>query len=381
MKKLTFLTALLAVSLCACAPKVRVEVENPLAIDRSAELVQIPTFAFSKKIALSEGETYQVSTGGEVIPSQVTHDGLLVFQSGLGTSEKATFIIKAGAPQEFAPKTYGRFAPERMDDFIWENDRVAFRIYGTALIAKDGPSNGIDALYKRAEEPVLDKWYADYFSEPRLSYHDDHGTGLDNYNVKRSLGAGAAAPFVGGELLLNSNFTGWELLDNGPLRTSFRLTYPEMEINGAPASETRTFTLDAGSQLTRVEQEWGVSEPISAAVGFVLRSGEVQYGAAENVLMVGEPDNDKVQGVYLGAVLPDAFGDVTLHEYEVPEPAIGAGEYRHVLAVAPYTPGSPLTYYTGFGWEKWGDWTSDSFADYLVAFASALDNPLIVHIK
>ncbi len=378
MKNLLLVTAVAA--MCACAPKTTVTVENTLDTDRSAELVEIPTAELAG-IVLAEGQTYVVANAaGEVVPSQVTHDGLLVFQSGLGANAKAVFTVKAGTPQEFAAKTYGRFAPERMDDFIWENDRVAFRIYGDALMAKDGPSNGIDALYKRSEEPVLDKWYEDYFSEAKLSYHDDHGTGLDNYDVKRSLGAGAAAPFVGGTLILNSNFTGHEVLDNGPLRTSFRLTYPEIEINGAPASETRTFTLDAGSQLTRVDQQWGVTEPISAAVGFTLRPGEAQYGAAENLLMVGEPDNAKVSGVYLGAVLPENFGDPVLNEYEIVAP-VGAGVYRHALAVVPYTPGTPLTYYTGFGWEKWGDWTSDSFADYLAAFATALKTPFVVNYK
>ena len=26
----------------------------------------------------------------------------------------------------------GRFVPERRDDFAWENDRIAFRVYGPA---------------------------------------------------------------------------------------------------------------------------------------------------------------------------------------------------------------------------------------------------------
>ena len=378
MKKVILVTAVAAV--CACSPKAKVTVENTLDFDRSAELVEIPVETLSS-IALGFDDTYVVkNSAGDVVPSQWTHDGLLIFQSGLGANEKETFTIEAGAPQKFAAKTYGRFAPERMDDFIWENDRVAFRIYGEALMANDGPSNGIDALYKRAEEPVLDKWYEDYFSEARLSYHDDHGTGLDNYDVKRSLGAGAAAPYVDGTLLLNSNFTGHEVLDNGPLRTTFRLTYPEIEINGAPASETRTFSLDAGSQLTRVEQEWGVTEPVTAAVGFTLRPGQTQYGAAENLLLVGEPDNAKTSGVYLGAVLPLDVEDFMLNEYEIVAP-VGAGVYRHALAVVPYTPGTPLRYYTGFGWEKWGDWTSDSFADYLAAFATALQTPFVVTIK
>ncbi len=134
MKRI-ILFAVVAAVVCACSqgPKVTLTVENQLAIDRSAELVEISVDKLSA-IPLGEGETYVVRSGSKTVPSQVTHDGLLLFRSGLGANEKATFTVKAGAAQEFATKTKGRLAPERFDDFIWENDRVAFRIYGEALV-------------------------------------------------------------------------------------------------------------------------------------------------------------------------------------------------------------------------------------------------------
>jgi hypothetical protein len=377
MKKILF--AALAAAMCACAPKVTVTVENTLPIDRTAQLVEIPV-ADLGAVALADGQTWVVSRDGQVVPSQLTHDGLIIFQSGLGAGEKATFTVKAGAPQEFPAKTKGRFAPERMDDFIWENDRVAFRIYGAALVAKDGPSNGIDALYKRTDEMILDKWYEDYFAQPSISYHDDNGTGLDNFDVKRTLGAGGAAPFINDTLLLNSNFTGQELLDNGPLRTTFRLTYPQLVINGAPASETRTISIDAGSQLSRVVQEWGVTAPITAAVGFTMRNPDVRYTANGNTLMVEEPATRAASGVFLGAVLPEEFAGAVENEYVNTDPERTA-TYRLVLATQNYTPGTPLTYYTGFGWEKWGGWNAESFNQYLTNFAASRRTPFIITIK
>ncbi len=125
MKKISLFAAA-AVIVCACAPKTTVTIDNTLTIDRSAELVEIPTSGL-RTVTLAEGQTYVVTdASGEVIPSQVTHDGLLVFQSGLGAGEEAEFKIEAGAPREFPVKTRARFAPERFDDMIWENDRVAF---------------------------------------------------------------------------------------------------------------------------------------------------------------------------------------------------------------------------------------------------------------
>jgi hypothetical protein len=369
-----------AAALCACAPSLKISVENTLDIDRSAGLVEIPVGRLGA-ISLADGRTYRVSEGGRVVVSQVTADGLLIFQSTLGAGEKKTFTVRAGAPEQFAPKTYGRFAPERFDDFFWENDRVAFRIYGAALVANDGPSNGIDALYKRSDSMVIGRWYEDYFSEARLSYHDDHGTGLDNYDVKRSLGAGAAAPFIDGVLMLNSNFTEHEVVDNGPLRTTFRLVYPRLTIDGEEAAESRTISIDAGSQLTRVQQQWGVKAPMTVALGYPLRVADEAYTAAGNTLMVCEPATSKTSGVYLGAVIPSGFDGAVENVYEVPRGEKAAGTYRHILLTTTYTPGTPLVYYTGFGWEKWGGWTAEKFARYLADFDAALRTPFVVNIE
>ena len=61
----------------------------------------------------------------------------------------------------FAPS---RFVPERKDDFAFENDKVAFRIYGPAL--KDSKENsGIDCWLKRVDYPTIDKWYLYQFSK------------------------------------------------------------------------------------------------------------------------------------------------------------------------------------------------------------------------
>ena len=35
--------------------------------------------------------------------------------------------------QVVTPKVYGRHVPERKDDFAWENEYAAFRMYGPAL--------------------------------------------------------------------------------------------------------------------------------------------------------------------------------------------------------------------------------------------------------
>ncbi len=118
-----------------------------------------------------------------------------------------------------------------MDDFVWENDRVAFRAYGPALVAKDGPSTGFDAWYKRTSKLVVDEWYADELGGIK-KYHDDHGEGMDDYSVGPTLGLGAPAAYVDGVIWKNKNFASYEVLENGPLRTTFRLIYDDLDVDG-----------------------------------------------------------------------------------------------------------------------------------------------------
>ena len=66
-----------------------------------------------------------------------------------------TCATKVMAQDGFAA---ARFVPERKDDFAFENDKVAFRIYGPTL--RDSKENsGVDCWVKRVDYPIIDKWY------------------------------------------------------------------------------------------------------------------------------------------------------------------------------------------------------------------------------
>jgi hypothetical protein len=318
---------------------------------------------------VSSGKTYVVTNAKkEQIPSQVTYDGKLIFQTSIKVHEKLAFFIGTGAHKKFPPLTYGRYIKERKDDFAWENDRVAFRIYGPALIATDGPSNGIDVWYKRTNALIIDKWYKDDIAK-KQSYHEDHGEGLDDYKVGRTLGAGAMAPFINDSLLiLNENYVSQELLENGPIRTTFRLTYKDLDINGKNVSEKRTFSLDAGSQLTKVTQEYGTSDTLIVAAGIVKREGKDEiyesksdYGTSAIIYV--EPENSKVGNVFIGLVFPEGLEECK---------SINS----HVIGITKYYPSKPVTYYTGYGWEKFGFPSITDFQNYIELFTIELEQPL-----
>lgn len=381
MKKILFLIAA-AIGLISCESGINISIENPSDFERS-EMAEISA---DQLTTLPAGKAYIVTNlKGETIPSQLTYDGKLIFQTHLKPKETISYVIKIGAPETYPAKTYGRFITERKDDFAWENDRVAFRVYGPALVATDGPSNGMDLWYKRTGDLIIDKWYKDDLAGVR-SYHEDHGEGLDDYKVGRTLGGGMMAPFVNDSLILNENFAKQEVWENGPLRTTFKLTYKDMTVDGKTFSESRTFSIDAGSQLTKITQEYGTKDTLAVAAGIVKRSKEDEAFTAytENgtaAVVYEEPAGEKVGMVFVGMIFPKGIEKALSNTYTIIHPKTQKEEtHSHVLGITTYYPGHPITYYAGFGWEKFGFSTLGDFQNYVSYFAKAVEEPLIIKI-
>ena len=379
MKKIFFLISVF-IGLISCESGINISIENQSNFER-VEIVEIPA---DKLMALTSGKAYIViAKTGETLPSQLTYDGKLIFQTNIKANETLSYTIKTGAPETFPTKTYGRFITERKDDFAWENDHVAFRVYGPSLIETDGPSNGVDLWYKRTENMIIDKWYKDDLAGVK-SYHEDHGEGLDDYKVGRTLGGGMMAPYINDSLILNENFAKQEILENGPLRTTFKLTYKDITVDGKTFSESRTFSIDAGSQMTKVTQEYGTKEALTVAAGIVKRTKDddaftayTEKGVA--AVMYEEPDSEKVGKVFVSMIFPKGVENVKTHTYNIIHPKTQNEEtHSHVLGIMTYLPGQPTTYYIGYGWSKSNYPTVDKFQNYINYFSIALEEPLII---
>ena len=167
------------------ADKATITVTHDLAIARPSETITVP---WSKVNEVLPGVQLQhiavKDASGRVLPYQVTNVdpeakdpqgkgiayGDLIFQHDFAAGEKsATFtveLITEVAPV-FPSKVFARFVPERLDDFAWENDKLAHRTYGPALAAPDEPkrgkevlvTSGLDIWSKRVAYPVVDRWY------------------------------------------------------------------------------------------------------------------------------------------------------------------------------------------------------------------------------
>lgn len=383
MRTSVFILILQWCLLCTAQNQVVVSISNPTTFDRSDELVEIPLSKIKAKISIKKNETYIVkNANGKFVASQITYDNKLIFQCGLQPKAAAKFTITGGIAQEYVSKVAGIFYPERKDDFVWENDQVGFRFYGNALKYSDGPSNGLDLWYKRTNTLVLKKWYYDALNK-NIWFHTDRGEGCDPYAVGRSLGAGAMAPHIQGKLILNENFIRQEFLDNGPLRFTARLEYPDFEVDGQSTHESRIVSLDAGSQLTKITEDYGTVN-FSVASGIIKRSAneEIIKNLKSNYCIYVEPETKENGRIYVGIYFPTGLDSVSMISYHDVNPVNKtANDYTHIIGISKYK-AKPLSYYTGFGWSKFGFSTSSSFQKYMDEFVTQKKYPLkIKYIK
>ncbi|MCU0781221.1 MAG: glycoside hydrolase family 88 protein [Akkermansiaceae bacterium] len=146
------------------------------------------------------------------------------------------------------PRAYARLVPERMDDLAWENDKVAFRVYGPAL--RSGPEDsGIDIWCKRVARPVIDKWYADDLGRG-ISYHKDHGEGLDAYKVGDARGCGGLGLWIDGKLVTSDTYVSAEIIWTRPDLAEFHTVYRyPVKLQGKPLFEYRVTRLRLGERL------------------------------------------------------------------------------------------------------------------------------------
>src|SRR5690554_6450763 len=209
------LVVLFFLSACAQANNGKViAIKNTLDFDR-LELVSISYETFLKlkdadmasfKIVNQESKEeypYQLEMLG-----QDTTQNILI-QVRVPALSEVKLIVKAGEPIAISNKTYARYVPERLDDFAWENDVVAFRMYGEALEGRNNDAQGMDIWVKRTNDLVIDRWYKSD------DYHKDYGEGLDYYSVGQTLGAGDIAGYSNGTIYYSKHYRTYDILDNG----------------------------------------------------------------------------------------------------------------------------------------------------------------------
>jgi len=124
----------------------------------------------------------------------------------------AVLLLASCKEQVDTAKVMARAVPERADDFVWENDVVAYRAYGEALEGNP-TSPGFDVWVKKPGKLVANDWYKHAVEEDPDYYHHDHG-GKDCYKVAVSLGGGASVPMLDGNMIFPAtNYRACEILE------------------------------------------------------------------------------------------------------------------------------------------------------------------------
>lgn len=383
------------------ADKFTITVTNDLAIARPAETIAVPWSEVNQAMphALIQHIAVKDAAGHE-LPFQVTNVapeakdphmvgvayGDLLFQHDFAAGEKtATFTVErteAIAPP-FPRKVFARYVPERLDDFAWENDRIAHRIYGPALGAPDSEhrgkevlvSSGIDVWCKRVTYPIVNRWY----NKGHDHYHHDEGEGMDMYNVGDTRGCGGTGVWDGHQLYVGRNYQTWKVIANGPIRAIFELTYQTWDGHGVMVSEVKRFTVDAGHNLDQIESTFSFAGRKEITVGIGLnknsadRGQEVSSDATSNESghWLAQWETERTNGS-LGEALIVPGAD--FHGF--------ADDGRSRLVLATVKSGQPVRYYAGAGWTKSGQFSSESdWNAYVAAEAMRVNSPLKVSIS
>ena len=168
----------------------------------------------------------------------------------------------------------GEIRPDRKDDLIWENEFSGYRAFGPALQAKGEQSFGYDVFTKSVTHPVMHDRFDKSKGPNRISFHIDHGDGMDSYGVGPTLGCATAALLdSAGDIVYPWCWKEAEILENGPKRFQVRLTYSPIVVNGREVIEHRLITLDSGSRLNRVDISYdGLEGPCPIVVGIVIHA-------------------------------------------------------------------------------------------------------------
>jgi hypothetical protein len=360
---------------------ITVTISNPLAASRTRETIALPIAELRRVspgielkntlVAAADGSpvlSQLVDVNGDESPDEV------VFQSDFQASETKSFRIQVGtrlpaARSDF--KVYGRFVRERHDDFAWENDLVAHRVYGPDLETnKKEPltSSGVDTWVKRVRTLVVNDWYL------TDNYHQDQGEGADFYSVGKSRGCGGLGIWSGQKLHVSRNFRTSRVLANGPIRLVFELDYAPWDAGPSRVAETRRVTLDAGTHFNRIESSFTgtpVRGPLAVAIGIAKHPGIVRQVETEAGRMsTWEPLSEGRSGNLGCAIVLSPGASAQAQEVE--------SDY---LLVTPVPPSGRLTYYAGSAWDRSSEVSSaGGWAQAAASLSARLAAPLKVDL-
>ena len=368
------------------------------------QVIELDSKTVYSKLSISGGRQFVVTNAlGREVPYQLTYDGKVLIEAWVNPLGAASFKIAKGLPAVPANAVYGRMYPERVDDIAWENDRCAYRCYGPALQKSGEDAYGNDVWVKNTPDLVVEQRYynEDTYKKPiaelrkagkkeeaqeledNISYHFDHGHGLDCYKVGPTLGCGTPALMDGDKILFPYCYKNYQILDNGPLRFTVKLVYNPATIKGdTGVVETRILSLDKGSNFNKMTVSYsGLTSPCQLGAGVVIHTEDTaSVKLADNYVAYADPtDNPKGQNfqIYVATLFPKGVNLTKKMMYANPT----RGNAGHALGITTYKNGDSYTYYFGSAWSKYDCRTFAEWTERITGFMESIKYPLSVTVK
>jgi hypothetical protein len=236
-----------------------------------------------------------------------------------------------------------RHVPERMDDFVWENDCFGARAYGPG-VSQPPPkgeglvSSGFDVFNKAIPDIMMADALVRGVRE-KISYHKNNGRGFDNYKVSTGRGVGGIGmKDAKGNWCYEGNWRNCRVLEKTCDRAVFELEYANYTVRG---------TIEKGVPFCRfdVRPNKGRKQMPLMGPGLDISQKRNHNGALAVDPKAGYVANwepaDGANGHVMSAIILPGGGTL----------ALDATESLHLLQTK-----ASFTFYAGASWSGAGKW-------------------------
>ena len=181
------------------------------------------------------------------------------------------------------------------------------------------------------------------------------------------------APVHNDTLCLGDNFISAEIIDNGPLRITFRLLYEPYHVGESMVTETRIISLDAFSLFNKVTHIFESDlDELKVATGITVNEPKsitpITFGDTKGIIAYKNPDNEVNGTIYTGAIHPEKYEAVQMLD----------GHYTGLNYIIT---GEPYTTYVGGGWSKAGFRNFEEWVSFLKREKEKLNNKFVIEIQ
>ncbi len=271
MKKI-FFNLIIVLTLLSCKKEAGFNLENPLNVVRTDEVIILLRAQLEQKLEFKEGMLPVFKTAdGKAISSQVDDldgDGnwdevVLIFDFAPGESKKVKAeLVPVAEYPEFEKRTNLRLGIKQEDgtykevdnyralpcndgfeiiaqgeSVSWENDKIGFRVYFDCRNVKD--------LFGKLKPGLI----IDKIHTPEIpNYHELADWGMDVLHCGSSLGSGGLAILKNDSLfrLGSTEVYEYQKIVEGPVRSIFELRYSGWDVNGEKLKAVERITIYPG---------------------------------------------------------------------------------------------------------------------------------------